>query len=146
MFFKKSNPNSYIQELSKQQLILIKIYVHHDPTNGYSRQKSVTKFSTRKEMIEDGVKNSKHFYFDQEGTRYYPIFTSSEKIQHWMQNKPPIPDPSGGMTVISEYVMSAAELFRRFKDAPPAIVALINPSSEDKRILTHEEMQALAKL
>jgi len=37
-----------------------------------------------------------------------------------------------------------SELFRRFKDAPRSVIVMIDAMTEGERLLTHEELQALA--
>jgi len=73
----------------------------------------------------------------------YPFFTSSERAREWIQKKP---FPWSGFTAVTVLGVQTPQLFRNFTDAPPAIIVVIDPMSDDERVLTHREMQTLAKL
>ncbi len=71
------------------------------------------------------------------------MFTDKKRAGIWIKKKP---FPYEGIVAFIQLGMNATVLFRKFKGAPSSAVFVINPLSEDERVLTHEELQVLAAL
>ena len=81
------------------------------------------------------------FCLEHKGVSLYCFFTSAAKLDAWLAKDPLETRFISSITVLT---LGSSELFQHFKGAPRSVIVIIDAMTPDERLLTHEELQALA--
>lgn len=82
------------------------------------------------------------FHFAHNGKQIYPLFTSAQQLDEWLAKNP---FAGQGFTALTVLSFQGASLFRRFLGVPATVIVVLDPMSSSQRILSNQELQALAQ-
>ena len=153
MFFKKKQSvpqsiatsvlDSSLQALAKSKVFAISLNEKREFTGNDGSAEAMQNYLDENARETASDQERQLFCFNVNGGHIYPVFTTGQKVQEWIGKKP---FPWNGATAVTLFEFQAPKLFRRFAGAPLSVLVVLDPMSDNERVLSHEELQALAQL